>query len=103
MYYSYTYIKQLCHQVFIYNEEPPCTSHTSRAKWPSYFGKIWALYVSQIYMVYISHFLFSFRNAINLSHHERVYSGAMMGEVSLKTVSLNIFVYDGQICLYNII
>ena len=27
-----TYIKELCQQVFIYNEEAPLTSHTSCAK-----------------------------------------------------------------------
>ena len=32
IYYTYTYIKELCQQVFIYNEEAPCTSHTSFAK-----------------------------------------------------------------------
>ena len=31
-YYTYTYIKELCQQVFIYNEEAPCTSYTSCAK-----------------------------------------------------------------------
>ena len=31
-YYTYTYIKELCQQVFIYNKEAPCTSHTSCAK-----------------------------------------------------------------------
>ena len=39
-------------------------------EWPSYFCKIWALYVSQIYKVYIFTCLFSVRNTINLSHHE---------------------------------
>ena len=29
---TYTYIKELYQQVFIYNEEAPCTSHTSCAK-----------------------------------------------------------------------
>ena len=32
MYYTYTYIKELCQQVFIYNEEAPCTSHTFYAE-----------------------------------------------------------------------
>ena len=31
-YYTYKYIKVLCQQIFIYNEEAPCTSHTSCAK-----------------------------------------------------------------------
>ena len=31
-YYTYTYTKELCQQVFIYNEEAPCTSYTSCAK-----------------------------------------------------------------------
>ena len=31
-YYTYLYIKELCQQVFIYNEEAPCTSDTSCAK-----------------------------------------------------------------------
>ena len=32
IYICYTHIKGLCQQVFIYNEEAPCTSHTSCAK-----------------------------------------------------------------------
>ena len=32
IYYTYTYRKELCQQVCIYNEEAPCTSHTSYAK-----------------------------------------------------------------------
>ena len=31
-YHTYTYIKELCQQVFIYNEEAPYTSHRSCAK-----------------------------------------------------------------------
>ena len=31
-YYTYTYTKELCQQVCRYNEEAPCTSHTSCAK-----------------------------------------------------------------------
>ena len=31
-YYTYTYIKELCQQVFTYNEEVPCTSQTSCAQ-----------------------------------------------------------------------
>ena len=65
IYYTYAWIKELCQQVFIDNEEAPCTSHTF-AKWPPYF---WALCVSQIYMVYIFTCLFSVRNKINLSCH----------------------------------
>ena len=30
--YIYIYIKELCQQVFIYNEEAPCTAHASCAK-----------------------------------------------------------------------
>ena len=30
--YTYTYIKELCQTIFIYNEEARCTSHTSCAK-----------------------------------------------------------------------
>ena len=41
-------------------------------KSPSYFCKIWALCVSQIYRVYILTCLFSVFNTINLSHHEHV-------------------------------
>ena len=32
MYYTYTYVKGLCQQAFIYNEEAPCTSHISCAQ-----------------------------------------------------------------------
>ena len=32
MYYKYTYIKELCQQVFTFNEEAPCTSRTSCAQ-----------------------------------------------------------------------
>ena len=32
IYYTYTYTKELCQQVYRYNEEAPCTSHTSCAK-----------------------------------------------------------------------
>ena len=32
IYILYIYIKELCKQVFIYNEETPCTSHISCAK-----------------------------------------------------------------------
>ena len=71
-------------------------------KWPSYICKICALFVSQIYMVYIYIYifacLFSVRNTINLSHH--VSSGPMMGEVSLETVSVNILVHDVINLLY---
>ena len=28
IYYTYAFIKELCQQVFIYNKEAPCTSHT---------------------------------------------------------------------------
>ena len=28
IYYTYVFIKELCQQVFIYNEEASCTSHT---------------------------------------------------------------------------
>ena len=62
---------KLCQQVFIYNEK--CAHHIHRVpKWPSYFRKIWALCVLQIYMVYIFICLFSACNTINLSHHEHV-------------------------------
>ena len=32
VYYTYAYIKELCQQVSIYNEEAPCTSYTSCAQ-----------------------------------------------------------------------
>ena len=32
MCHTYTYVKELCEQAFIYNEEAPCTSHTSCAQ-----------------------------------------------------------------------
>ena len=68
-----------------------CVHHILHApKWPSYFCNIWALCVSQIYMVYIFICLFSVRNTINLSYHEHVHSGPMMGEISFETVLLNI-------------
>ena len=59
-------------------------------KWSSYFCKIWALCVSQIYMVYIFTSLFSVCNTINLSHHEHehVKSGPIVEEVSLKRVAI---------------
>ena len=43
-------------------------------------------------MVYILACLFSVHNTINLSRQEHVESGPMMEEVSLKTVSLNIYI-----------
>ena len=46
--------------------------HVHVAKWPSYFCKIWALCVSQIYVVYIFTCLFNVHNEINLSRHEHV-------------------------------
>ena len=57
-------------------------------KWPSYFCKIWALGVSQIYMVYIFTCLFRVSTTINLSHHGHIKSGPMKEEVFLKRVSL---------------
>ena len=32
VYYTYTFIKELCQQALIYNEETQCTSHTSCAQ-----------------------------------------------------------------------
>ena len=43
-----------------------------RTIWPSYFCKIWALCVSQIFMVYVFTCVFSVHNTRNLSHHEHV-------------------------------
>ena len=63
---------KLWQQVFIYNKKF-CAHHIHHApKWPSYFCNVWALCVSQIYMVHIFTYLFSLCNTINLSHHEHV-------------------------------
>ena len=74
---------------FLYTIKKLCAHHIYHVpKWPSYFCKIWALSVSQIYMVYIFTYLFSVCTTINLSHHEHIQSGPMMEEVSLKRVCL---------------
>ena len=45
VYYTYTYLKELCQQTFIYNEESECTSHTSCAQVlespQTHFGDDW--------------------------------------------------------------
>ena len=71
-YYTYTYITELYQQVFIYNEEAPCTSHTSCAKVAILHLQDLTLCVSQIYIVYTFTCLFSVCNTINLSSHEHV-------------------------------
>ena len=90
-YYTYLYIKELCQQVFIYNEEAPCTSDTSCAKVAILLLQDLSTFCVTdiyIYMAYIFTCLFSVRNVINLSRHEHVLSRQMMEEVSLKRVSL---------------
>ena len=61
---------KICQQVFIYNKEDPCTSHTS-------CSKVAILLLQDLstlcaYMVYIFTCLFSVHNTITLSHHEHV-------------------------------
>ena len=69
---TYTYIKELYQQVFIYNEEAPCTSHTSCAKVAILHLQDLTLCVSQIYIVYTFTCLFGVCNTTNLSSHEHV-------------------------------
>ena len=38
--YTYTYIKELCQPIFIYNEEARCNHIHHVPKWPSYLCKI---------------------------------------------------------------
>ena len=68
---------KLCQQV-LYTMKQLHAHHIHHVrKWPSYFWKIWALGVWQIYMIYIFSCLFIVCNTRNLSH-----------QVSLKRVSL---------------
>ena len=73
--YTYTYIKDLCQQVFIYNEEVPYTSHTSCAKVAILLLQdLSTLCVTDRYGIYMFSFAcsVSVRNTINLSRHEHV-------------------------------
>ena len=64
---------KLCEQVFIYNEEAPCTSHTSCSKVAIlHLQDLMPHIYNGIYMVYIFTCLFSVCNTINVSHHEHV-------------------------------
>ena len=52
-YYTYTYIKELCQHVFIYDEEAPCTSYTSGAKMAILLLQdLITLCVTDIYSIY---------------------------------------------------
>ena len=71
-------------------------------KWPSYFCKIWALCVSQIYMVYIFTCLFSVHNKINLTHHNiinmfkcliRPNDGRSISRNSLINIYVYVYIY----------
>ena len=73
--YTYTYIKELCQQVFMYNEEVPYTSHTSCAKVAILLLQdLSTLCVTDRYGIYMFSFVcsVSVRNTINLSRHEHV-------------------------------
>ena len=70
--FLYTMKKLHAHHIHLRSHVPShihvhdlCTSHVP--KWPSYFCKILALCVSQIYIVYIFTCLFNVCNTINLS------------------------------------
>ena len=67
----YTYIKELCQQVFIYNEEAPCTSHTCAKVAFLLLQDLSTLCVT-VHMVYIFTCLFSVHNKIKLWCHEHV-------------------------------
>ena len=71
-YVLYIYIyKRLCQQVFIYNDEAFCTSHTSCAGVAILLLQdLNTLCVTYIYMVCIFTYLFSVRDTIHISHHE---------------------------------
>ena len=57
-YYTYKYIKKFCQQVVIYNEEVPCTSHTSCTKVATLLLQdLSTLCVTDIYGIYF-HLLF---------------------------------------------
>ena len=61
---------KLCQQVFIYNEEAPCTSHTSCAKVAILLLQdLSTLCVTDIYGIYF-HLPVQVRNTVNLSRHE---------------------------------
>ena len=73
--YTYTYIKELCQQVFIYNEEVPYTSHTSSAKVAILLLQDFEhFHFTDRYDIYMFSFAcsVSVRNTINLSRHEHV-------------------------------
>ena len=74
VYYTYAYIKELCQQVSIYNEEAPCTSYTSCAQVailvlqdlsPFCVTDIYGIYI----YIYIFACLFIVCNTINLSRY----------------------------------
>ena len=69
--YTYTYIKKLCQQVFIYNEEALCTSLTFTKVAILLLQDLGTLCVTDINGLYFT-CLFSIRNTINLSCHEHV-------------------------------
>ena len=73
VYYAYTYIKELHRQVFLYNKEAPCTSHTSCVQVAILLLQDLSIFcVTDIYVVYIFACLFSVCNTINLSCHKYV-------------------------------
>ena len=64
-----------CQQVFLYNEEAPCTLHTSCPKVAMLLLQDLSTCVSQIYLVYISTSLFSIcttNKCITSIHHEHI-------------------------------
>ena len=67
---TYTYIKEFCQQIFIYNEEVPCTSHTCAKEANLLLQDLSTLCVTDIYDIYF-HLSVSVRNTINLSRHEQ--------------------------------
>ena len=81
-----------------------CVYHIHHVpKWPSYFCKIWALCVLQLYMVYVLTYLLSVCNTINLSWTclIRPNDGRRISQKSIShKTSLNILVHDVINLLY---
>ena len=100
-YYTDAYIKELCQEVFIYNEEAPCTSHTS-------FPKVAILLLQNlstlcvIYVVYIVTCLFSVRNTMKYLSKEYLSLNILkIRRTSLRLVFLMKVVYNEFLLLKN--
>ena len=100
-YYTDAYIKELCQEVFIYNEEAPCTSHTSCPKVAILLLQNLST-LCVIYMVYIVTCLFSVRNTMKYLSKEYLSLNILkIRRTSLRLVFLMKVVYNEFLLLKN--